>query len=206
MEEIKDTNLIENQIIDIKQINMSDLENQTEQNTNIQNDNNVKTNSNIDDETQNKLKGQLHVTKMIGFTVFIFMVIMYSAFIICDIYYGLNDKSCVNQNVERIDFTLKTFLLVRGFILLGLITEIFIGTCLITIPIIKLCSYLQLSLFLLVSFFLFAWNIVGAVVFWEYLDNSKCDNPVYNYTFASLVIVFVFSAINFTSSNSKNKN
>ncbi len=150
-------------------------------------------------------KRRLNEKKMLGCIIVTLLIIIYSAFIVCDIYYGLNDKSCVSQDVERISINLKTFLLVRGFIILGYIANLILSSCLVTTSTIELCGCFQITLLIMVSIFLLAWNIVGAVLFWGYLDKSKCDNPVYNYTFASLIIVFVGSFFNNSSAMKQNK-
>ena len=151
----------------------------------------------IDIENQiPRQKNEVNQFRSVGFLLLAMMIIIYSSFIVCDIYYGLNDTSCVNQDVTRINLNLKTFLLVRGFILLGLIADFMLTLCTLTHSIIKFCTCIQLTIFTLVSLFLLAWNIIGATIFWSYMDNSKCSNPVYNYTFASLVIIFFGCASN----------
>ncbi len=145
----------------------------------------------------------LSTFKMVGYLLLTVMIILYTAFIVCDIYYAFNDHSCVNQSVDRISLTLKTFLLVRGFMLLGLISSLLTVLCTITPYTFNFCTCAQISIFVLASMFLLAWNISGAVLFWGYMDTDQCDNPVYNYVFASLIIIFVASFGNLVSSNKK---
>jgi hypothetical protein len=158
-------------------------------------------------ESKENLVPQL---KTLGVFLLFYTIVIYLGFIVCDIYYALNDNSCVNQDASRINLNLKTFLLVRGFALLGLIFNVMMILCIISNSLIQ--SYtcvkffigIQLGIFILTCLFLFAWNIIGAVIFWAYMDTSKCSDPVYNYIFVSLVIVFVSSGCNTLSLMTKN--
>ncbi len=71
---------------------------------------------------------------------------------------------------------------------------------------IGICTCGQISIFVLICIFSLAWNIIGAVLFWGYMDTSQCSNPVYNYTYASLVIAFIGSGINLLTRKSKDNN
>lgn len=176
--------------VNTSNINLSDIENQNGRNIN---------------EAQESARTQYELTQFRITTgmLLVIMIIMYTSFIVCDIYFALNDDSCVTQDVSRLSFNLKTFLFVRGFILLGLITNIILTLSTVTHSIIKFCTYVQISIIMLISIFLLVWNIIGAVLFWGYMDTSKCTNPVYNYTFVSLVIAFVSAIINLITKNSK---
>jgi hypothetical protein len=116
----------------------------------------------------------------------------------------------VNQDALRINLNLKTFLLVRGFSLLGLIFNVMMILCIISNSLIQSYTFvkffigIQLGIIILTCLFLFAWNIIGAVIFWTYMDTSKCSDSVYNYIFVSLVIVFVSSGCNTLSLMTKN--
>ncbi len=176
-------------------------------NTLITNSSDNTDNTNNTDNTKNNNKNQkngdlgIKELRIFGYMITALMIFVYSGFIVCDIYYGLNDKSCVSQDVGRISINLKTFLLVRGFVLLGFVLNILLGSCLVTNSTIQICGCFQITTMVLVVLLLLAWNIVGAVIFWGYMDTSECNNPVYNYTFASLIIMFVGSV--FSSSSTK---
>ncbi len=162
-------------------------------------------NQNRDQESARKIY-ELTQFKVTAGIILAVMIIMYTSFIVCDIYFALNDDSCVNQDVSRLSFNLKTFLLVRGFILLGLIFDVILTLCFTTHSMIGLCTCGQISIFVLICIFSLAWNIIGAVLFWSYMDTSQCANPVYNYTYASLVMAFVGSGINLLTRKSKDNN
>ena len=54
---------------------------------------------------------------------------------------------------------------------------------------------LNFFLFLfIISLFNLIWNIIGSLIFWNYMDNSKCSNEVFNYLFVSLIIKLIFSS------------
>lgn len=141
--------------------------------------------------------------RFFAFILFFAVLLINGSFMICDIYFGLEDKSCVTQNIQRISINLKTFLLVRGFLVLAFLSEILLSISLLTQKTLPFCSCFQMSLLMFVSMFLIAWNIVGAIIFWRYMDTDKCDNPVYNYTFASLIIFFISAGMNMFASSKK---
>lgn len=159
-------------------------------------------NQNQDQESARKIYELTQFKITVGIILAV-MIIMYTSFIVCDIYFALNDNSCVNQDVTRLSFNLKTFLLVRGFILLGLIFDVILTLCFTTHSMIGFCTFGQISIFVMICIFSLTWNIIRAVLFWGYMDTSQCSNLVYNYTFASLVIAFVGSSINLLTRKSK---
>ena len=112
--------------------------------------------------------------------------------IICDLYFGFNDKSCVNEIPTNININMHEYLIVSAFILLGI---------LITLPIYiyvvfnnnSFCTTMFTMLYFVIGLFNFAWNIVGAVIFWGNIyPNGHCDNSVSNYIFTILIIKFIF--------------
>jgi hypothetical protein len=140
--------------------------------------------------------------------IIICMTILLCPFIICDFYYALTDTSCVNQAYERIHLTMRTYLLVNAS--LGLIIISFINITIL------LCDFdhleidsniLCLKLFdYIYKLFTLAWIIVGCVIFWRFMDTSKCDTSVYNYLMARFIISIIcyVSVLSFGDS-SKNK-
>lgn len=132
-------------------------------------------------------------TRNLAGVIFIIIFVFYSAFVVCDLYYGLNDTSCAIQNVKRISFNLKTFFIIRSLIILSYLIHIVLSVPFITKKTIENCRCYQISILIIVSLFLSAWNIIGAIIFWKYIDNSKCSIGIYNYTFISLIIIFTFN-------------
>ena len=144
--------------------------------------------------------------KMIGFIFIIILSLINIAFIVCDLYYGLNDTSCATQEVSRIKINLKTFLIVRGLTTLIYIGQLILSINFISIETIKFCGCCQISILICYALFLSAWNIIGAVLFWGYMDNSKCSDNIYNYTFASLIIIFISMASSIFQKNRSENN
>lgn len=209
MEEIKDSIIVPNNLIKSESeqiVNTSTITSNSDNTKNI-NLTDIENQNRIQNEVEELAKKNYELThfKFTAGLILAVMIIMYTCFIVCDIYFALNDDSCVNQDVSRLDFNLKTFLLVRGFIMLGLIFEIIFTIFTITHSMIEFCTCAQISIFVLISIFMLGWNIIGSVLFWGYMDTSECTNPVYNYTFASLVIAFVGSGINLLTKKSNDK-
>lgn len=170
-------------------------------------DSNINTELENISDTSNSDKTDIFQAKLVALFMILLFVILYSEFIICDIYFGLSDTSCARQKVSRMSIDLRTFLLVRGFLLLGYMCEIFFSIPLICTKTLLCCGCFQLSIFILIALFLTAWNIVGSVLFWGYMDTSQCSNEIYQYTFASLIIMLIsnFCSINSNTSSKNNK-
>ena len=178
----------------------------------IHNDNNTSNNSSNNDNNSN-IKGILKKSEPnnevnIMFILKGFMIILILAFtvpfIICNLYYAYNDNSCVTINPDNFGVNLKTYLAVDGIVvgiaLLGIILAAF---CLFKEP--DNNDNCSLNVFgKIATIFGIAWTIVGAVIFWKLIDNTKCDKSVYNYIFVQLVIKIVCYLLRIIS-NSNNK-
>ncbi len=146
---------------------------------------------NIDSESKDTTKN----TKKLMICSILTMFIVSFPFIFLDLYISYTDNSCVNQEVSKMSITLKTWLLVSGYInifnlILGCIfavylmiknsdTAYFIGSMISTI----------------FKLFNLSWNIVGAVLFWGYMNIDVCNTLTRNYVFARLIISFVTSSM-----------
>ena len=135
---------------------------------------------------------------------FIFLILLFGLpMVICDLYYAYNDNSCVTSHVDRISINLKEYLLVSGLL----------SGCFLIIVILIILSYnknlnaflitIGTILFIFISIFNTVWNIIGGVIFWEYMDNSLCSNSIFNYVFASLIIKYVCCVLSLFSNNKK---
>ena len=123
----------------------------------------------------------------------------------CDIYYAYTDNSCVDSHVDRISVNLKQYLQVSGLL----------SGCFLFIVILCVLTYNEkikgllfgvgIILFIFLNMFNLAWNIIGGVIFWKYMDNSLCSDNVFNYVFASLIIKYVCAAFSLFSNNSNEK-
>lgn len=107
--------------------------------------------------------------------------------IICDLYFGFTDTSCVRKEPKDMGISMRIYLLVSGFVAIGTIA---LGNFCMCISY-DLKEYRTLT-FLWINFvtiFSFGWNIVGAVIFWRSIyDENICDKNVSTYIFVSLIL------------------
>jgi hypothetical protein len=135
--------------------------------------------------------------------MFITVLVLTVPFIVCNLYYAYTDESCVNIYPDHFGVNLKIYLAVDGIlgaVVIGIIfTVVFLlkkkpnnnNCCLTTFGNIA-------------TAFGIAWTIVGAIIFWKLIDNTKCDNSVYNYVFTQLVTSIICYYLKILS-NSNNK-
>lgn len=116
----------------------------------------------------------------------------------CDLYFGYNDISCVSNSVRNIGVNLHQYLIVSGWMSIGIILVFMIGIVMLE----PLTTSIVCFIGFLISLFSFCWNIIGGVIFWSYMDNSTCSQNVFNYVFASLIIKYVFTLFGILSSRS----
>jgi hypothetical protein len=136
--------------------------------------------------------------------MFITLLALTLPFIICNLCYAYTDESCVTINPPNFDINLKTYLAVDGILgAVALLGILFVAFCCIKEePNSNNCC---LKLFgNIATAFGIAWTIIGAIVFWSLIDNTKCDRSVYNYIFAQLVIKIICYSLRIIS-NSNNK-
>jgi len=130
-------------------------------------------------------------------------------FAICDLYYSQKDNSCIGEYSKAANVNMQTYLLVSGIIEVVLIG--FIG-CLSGLTTlfekntvdILICS--GLTPITIACLFLFAWNIVGAIIFWGHVyELGNCSHTTSTYIFASLIIKFVGCTSGTSAYSSKEK-
>jgi hypothetical protein len=110
--------------------------------------------------------------------------------IICDLYFAMNDKSCVNQTFREMVINMFVYLIVNSVTLIILI--------LITYSIIFVFdSYTECTVYFskcianIINMFLFVWSIIGCVIYWHFMDTSICSTNVNNYLFVKFVITLI---------------
>lgn len=135
--------------------------------------------------------------------MFITLLALTLPFIICNLCYAYTDDSCVTINPPNFGVNLKTYLAVDGILgTIALLGILFVICCIKEEPNSNNCC---LNLFgNIATAFGIAWTIIGAIIFWSLIDNTKCDKSVYNYIFAQLVIKIVCYSLRILS-NSNNK-
>jgi len=125
------------------------------------------------------------------------LIIIYSPFIICDLYYAYTDNSCVHIPASKMSVNMYTYLLVSGYNSLCVCMIYVIGIICVTdkpehTTCINNMIYCIVSTITCMSaVFSVAWVIVGAVIWWNEIDNATCSRATYNYVMASIIIKIV---------------
>lgn len=154
-----------------------------------------------------QMKSKNDKLKIISFVVVFVLCSFFIPIMICDLYYGTNDKSCVSTSAEPLSINLQDYLIVSGYMTFSiLITLMAVGFCLGDCGFEGCCGCLSYFLIFLVCLgfiFKMVWDIIGGVIFWAYMDNTKCSNSTFNYVTASLIIKYVCYFISSTQSNNQ---
>lgn len=117
-----------------------------------------------------------------------------------DFYFALSDNSCVHQKSEsngmRLD--MYVYLLVSATysatMLFFLSMTILCATELRTEDQIDCINCVGGVVVLLNGIFTTAWTVIGAVIFWYFIDSSQCDTKLYNYLYVSIMLKLIFVA------------
>lgn len=130
----------------------------------------------------------------VGFLATIWLTLFFSIsqipFIIVDLYVAYTDTTCVTQDISEMSITLKKWLEVDGYTMIAFVALKFLAI-IASYKFDKLTSIFWRIVQSIYSFFTVAWLVVGAVLFWDYMDNQPCEGLVYHYTFARLVLGFI---------------
>lgn len=135
---------------------------------------------------------------IIKIVVMLFMICFVLPFVIVDLYFAYNDKSCVNLYPNKLKISLSIYLQVNSYMM---ITFMIIQTLVIfkKIYIYKYNEIIQTIFILLIFVFrivICGWNIIGALIFWGYVsEKGDCSVIIYNYLFASFVIRILVIAL-----------
>ena len=129
-------------------------------------------------------------------TITIIMLIVLSLpFIMYDLYFAITDKSCINQTSNILSLTMHDYLVINAIIDTIALS---ISICIISHStdldewkhFIKFCGFI-------VIIFCMIWAIVGALIFWRFMDNEKCDDSVFNYLGIRLIIMLICNSFIF---------
>jgi hypothetical protein len=135
---------------------------------------------------------------IIKIVVMLFMICFVLPFVIVDLYFAYNDKSCVNLYPNKLKISLSIYLQVNSYMM---IMFMIIQTLVIfkKIYIYKYNEIIQTIFILLIFIFrivICGWNIIGALIFWGYVaEKGDCSVIIYNYLFASFVIRILVIAL-----------
>jgi hypothetical protein len=172
----------------------------------IENNDNEPNNKNEPQESLIPPKSILYTVKdddnitfvIIKIVVILFMICFVLPFVIVDMYFAYNDKSCVNLYPNKLKISLSIYLQVNSYMM---ITFMIIQTLVIfkKINIYKYNEIIQTIFILLIFVFrivICGWNIIGALIFWGYVaEKGDCSVIIYNYLFASFVIRILVIAL-----------
>lgn len=149
-----------------------------------------------------KPKPILSSTMCAKIIIVIILAVFMLPFGITNLYYAYTDNSCVNLPAGRLAITLKDLLLVDGYYIL-------ISYVLVSVYLIVNNSAEDNIILIIISFilktFTLSWLILGAVIFWKLIDNSACDNGIYNYMYAMLIIKISLTVLDVFSKNKKDE-
>ena len=160
------------------------------------------TDINVEDERRIRLI-------MIKICTSVLLIIMIAPIIVCDIYFGFTDSSCVNEIPNGFNITMKVYLLVSGFAglacLLAIIYTIWSlsndndNNNLTTLFYFK-------TIGIIIGLFQLMWNILGAVTFWKTIyKGGKCDLMISTYIYVSLIIKLIINSFVIGQNSMKKK-
>jgi hypothetical protein len=159
----------------------------------------LKKSHDVDDETRTGLM----IIKL--FTTLL-MVVLMTPIIVCDIYFGFSDHSCINEMPDGLNYTMKLYLLVSGFMGLSWLLFVICTTCSLSIS----NDNNQTSIIcagcigLIVLIFNLIWNILGAVTFWGSIyKGGNCDSMTSTYIYVSLIIKLIGNLIALQQNSNK---
>lgn len=160
-----------------------------------------KTNREI--ESDNKIRRL--ITQFISI---IFVALLISPFIICDLIFGYKDDSCVDIYPENMSFmNMKIYLLVSGYLAIGIICCIVTNLYLISNDDVaeNIITVAFLSIILYVSqVFFVIWNVLGSIIFWGTLNkHNYCSKSINTYLFVSLIMKLFANFCNIMATKEK---
>ena len=162
-----------------EQIDLYDIEKENNELQTIMK--NFKSDKNMRDKLKTKND---NINNFVDFNKLIFGIIITFPIIICDLYYGYNDNTCVNERSNELIINLKDYLLVSGWVNVFLNVIFILYFWLTKTIIFKKFKYLNL----LIQIYSIIWTSIGCIIFWKLIDNNKCSKGVYNYVFITLII------------------
>ena len=179
-------------IIDIE----SDIESQNETKKEVQHEIKVPLRGILKNTKENIIYNDKIEQRFMKLCFALIILIIMTPIIFCDLYFGYTDLSCSREQPDELAITVKLYLIVSGFVGLSVMTAIFIGIACFDFDenyandlfIMSCCSCGAICL----ELFNLVWNILGAVVFWEYIyGNGNCNKNFSTYVFVSLIIKFI---------------
>jgi hypothetical protein len=205
--------LINNVIKESYIINLSasfdnDIDSYTETGNTTQNNGNQKLLKGILKNTDINLENERRIgVVVVKICTSALVIITMAPIIVCDIYFGFNDNSCVNEMPNGFNITMKAYLLVSGFAgvacLLAIIYTIWSRSNddnnIIT-------SFYLKTIGIIIGLFQLMWNILGAVTFWKTIyKGGNCDLMISTYIYVSLIIKLIINSFVIGQNSMKKK-
>ena len=118
------------------------------------------------------------------------------------VYANNNDSQCLTEPIlsPPIHLTLKTWLLVDAYTMLAVLIFFLLAAIAFCVnsALGVACSCCAVTVLILFSIFRFAWLIVGAIMFWGYLNpRETCDSSLSAYMWAMLIIEILLHSCGF---------
>lgn len=132
------------------------------------------------------------------------MIIIATPIIVCDIYFGSTDNSCINEMPDGFNYTMKLYLLVSGFMGLSWLLFIICTTCAFSINTNDSTIIFVKCIGLIVLIFNLIWNILGAATFWGSIyKGGHCDLTTSTYIYVSLILKLIGTLIGLKQNSNK---
>ena len=133
------------------------------------------------------------------------MIVLTTPIIVCDLYFGVSDHSCINEMPDGFNYTMKLYLLVSGFMGLSWLLFMIYTTCSLSNNNDNTASIICAGCIgLIVLIFNLIWNILGAVTFWGSIyKGGHCDSKTSTYIYVSLIIKLVGTLIALQQNSNK---
>jgi len=144
----------------------------------------------------------LMIIKIFGI-IALFLIL--TPIIVCDLYFGFSDHTCINEMPNGLNYTLKLYLLVSGFMeLIWLLVGIY-TICLLSITNDDITKFVYVNQFIKFGLiFNLIWNILGAVTFWGSIyKGGHCDSETSTYIYVSLIIKLIGNLITLQQNSNK---
>ncbi len=176
-------------------------------NLDIENGINDKNDKVVNNSYNNILMDKEKELNNLNYCLICYVVTFSMPLIVCDLYFGFSNDDCLTKYSRNLNFKLKTYLLVSGF--LGLIVVIIYIIVMNHIKYIKfneeenlIVLFCGIILHSIIGIFSIIWNILGAVLFWDYIyPNRMCNSQLSTYLFVSLIIKLIGSLSLLKSNN-----
>ena len=146
-------------------------------------------------------------TKICLKSIVVFIIILFNIPIcVTELYYAFTDNSCTHIKHNNLFIDLYTYLAVDGFygIIITSICSIYICWFIDKSQLVGLEKIIINIISFILLLFNLSWTIVGAIVFWNIIEDYTCNNNIYSFVFAELIIKLLFQFLHLIKLTSRN--